>query len=164
MKLSEALAKLKSLKGQLARIEGLLAEAAVHFEDAKPEYIYSEECEARAALVQEILDLKVRIQITNATSLAPLPDGGEATLAYLILKNATLRSDLAHLNKMLEVSTEETSRYASTARTTTTIKKVYAEGFSKKEIRSLIDEGDSLKQRLESILASANLTTNLVEA
>jgi len=42
MFLSQALTKVKNLKSKLARVDKVIDECTVHYEDAKPEYIYAD--------------------------------------------------------------------------------------------------------------------------
>lgn len=157
MKLTTALTKLKNLKSQLARTEGYIATSVVHFEDEQPEHNYASETETRTKLVNEIMDLKKRIALSNCTTSVDFGTR-KVTINELILLNAQLRSELAYWTKMQSHSTQ-LNIYE--ARTKEQVKKVFAEGFSKAEVKSKINQLEKSKEQVESILAQANMETDL---
>lgn len=156
MKLSQALTRLKNTKSRLARVTGYVKESATYYEDQPPEYSYREELENRADLQREVEELKEKIQRTNLLTKLP---GGE-TLAGLILKNSTLRSDLAFWTELLELKLVYRAGFAD--RTRDTVKKVFADGYSKTEIRKTIDALEGEKERLEAVIGRVNAETDLV--
>lgn len=158
MKLATALTKLKNLKSKVARAEAYINACVVQYEDKPSEYNYQEEVQTRTNLENEIMQLKTNIQLTNATTTATF-NGANVSLAGLILLNARLRTELSFWNKMLKHTTETGSLYSE--RTKDHITKVYAEGFDKKVVRQTIDTLEKQKEMLESVLANANLTTDL---
>lgn len=159
MKLTTALTKLKNLKSQLARTEGYIATSVVHFEDEQPEHSYASETETRIKLVNEIMDLKNRIALTNCTTSVDLGTK-RVTINELILLNAQLRSELAYWTKMQAHNTQ-VSLYE--ARTKDQVKKVFAEGFNKVEVKAKINQLEKSKEQVEAVLAQANMETELVE-
>ncbi len=159
MKINAALAKLKNLKSKVARIDGFITESLVFYEGDQPEYVYAEEVEARRELLTEIRSLKVRIMQTNAVTKVSLGENNPATsLNDLILLNAECRSELAHWTKLLATTVE--TPYA--ARNKDSIKKVYAPGFNKAEIKAKINQLEKSKEKIEAWLAEANAETDLV--
>ena len=158
MKLAIALNKLKNLKSKVTRTETYIEACVVQYEDEPSEYNYEEEVQNRTLLENEIMQLKTRIQLTNAST--PVNFGGtNMSLAAAILLNARLRTDLAYWNKMLAHSTETATLYRE--RTKDHVKKVYAPGFDKNQIRKTIDSLEFQKEQLESLIAAANLQTDL---
>lgn len=163
MKISEALNKLKNLKSEAKKVDEYITESLVHFEDETPDYNYESELSRRTELQDQIDDLKTRVQITNATTVVET-GGRPHTLAELILKNASLRADLAFYTKLLETKIEYGHRYMAEQRTKDTVRKVYAEGYSKESIREYIQELQGRKETVDSLIAQTNLTTELAEA
>lgn len=159
MKLSGALAKLKSLKSQLARVDGYVNSSVVFYEGDEPEHVYLDEVENRRKLVNDIRNLKVRIMNTNAATKVQL-DTGMTTLTDLILLNAELRSELAHWTKLLGLKADTESHF--TARTKDTVKKVYAEGYNKKEIKACISRLEKSKEQVDSLVGQVNQETDLL--
>lgn len=157
MKLTTALSKLKNLKSQLARTEGYITSSVVHFEDEAPEHNYSAETEQRTKLINEIMDLKVRISLTNCVTKVDF-NGKNVSLNELILLNANLRSELAYWTRM---QAHNTAVSAFEARTKDTIKKKFAEGFNKAEVKAKVNQLEKSKESVEVVVAQANMETEL---
>lgn len=160
MKLTAALSKLKNLKSQLARVDGYVNSSIVFYEGDEPEHIYLEEVANRAKLVLETRKLKGQIMTTNVSTLVELDDK-KVNIADLILLNAEARSELAHWTKLLGMKTDDSGIYSS--RTKDTIKKVFAEGYDKKEIKARILQLEKVKEQVDGLIAQANMETNLME-
>lgn len=160
MKLTTALTKLKNLKSQLARVDGYVTSSVVFYEGDEPEHSYLEEVENRRKLVNEIKELKVRIMQTNAVTKISIGNDKSVSLNELILLNAELRSELAHWTKLLGIKADSESRLYD--RTKDTIKKVYAEGYNKKEIKAQLVQLEKSKEKVEALIAQANMETDLV--
>lgn len=160
MKLTAALSKLKSYKSQLKRVDGYIEKSLVFYEGDQPEHVYTEETENRRKLVQDIRVLKGRIMATNVTTKVPLEDGKTSTLTELILFNAELRSELAHWTKLLGTTAEVDSHFHG--RTKDTVKKVFAEGFNKKEIKARINQLEASKAKIDDLIQQANMETELL--
>lgn len=161
MKLTTALTKLKNLKSQLSRVDGYVTESVVLYEGDEPEHNFAKESENRRVLINDIRSLKVRIMQTNAVTKVIFVDGAPpVSLNDLILLNAELRSELAHWTKLLGVKAEEDHRF--TARTKDTVKKIYAPGYSKTEIKAKLNQLEKSKEQVESTLLQANTETDLV--
>lgn len=157
MKLNQALTVLKNLKSKLKRTDVYLKASAVFAEDTPPEYIYQDELKEHYRLINEIISLKNSICHTNVNTFIE-SQGRKISLQELILNNATFRSELAFWTEMLEVTTEE--RYSS--RTRETVKKVYAPGYSKADIKARINNLEASKEFIESLIAKANAETDLL--
>jgi len=157
MKLTTALSKLKNLKSQLKRTEGYISTSVVHFEDEEPEHNYATETETRTKLINEIMDLKTRISLTNCLTKVDFA-GKNVSLNELILLNANLRSELAYWTAMQAHNTN-VSLYE--ARTKDTVKKKFAEGFNKVEVKAKINQLEKSKEQVEAVLAQANMETEL---
>lgn len=158
MKLTAALSKLKNLKSQLARVEGYISESVVFFEDDVPEYDYQKETEARTKMVNDVLDLKTRISLTNCVTKVEFA-GKQVTIHELVLLNAQLRSELAYWTKM-QVHNTNVSAYE--ARTKDTVKKRFAAGFSKMDVKAKLNQLEKSKEQVEAVMAQANMETDLV--
>lgn len=159
MYLNEALTKLKNLKSKVARVETYIEASAVYYEDQVPEYDYETELVHRANLNDDILELKTRIQITNATTSVAL--GSEnMTLAKLILMNAQLRAEMSFVTKQMAHSAGADSLYRG--RTKDDLKKVLAKGCDKQELKRRLDLLEQDKEELERVMASTNASTTLV--
>lgn len=159
MKLTAALAKLKSLKSQLARVDGYVTKAVTFYEGDEPEHVYLEEVASRSKLVHEIRQLKGRIMSTNTSVTVDIGDK-KVNIADLILLNAELRSELAHWSKLLGITADEESRF--TSRTTDTVKKVFAPGYNKKEIKARISQLEKSKEQIDGLVQQANMENDLV--
>lgn len=159
MKLTTALTKLKNLKSQLKRVDGYVDAAIVHYEGDEPEHSFVDEVENRRKLVGEIRALKGRIMATNVVTTVDTA-GKKASIADLILLNAEIRSELAHWTKLLGVEASSESHFH--ARNKDTIKKVYAQGYSKTEIKAKLVQLEKSKEQVESWLGQANMETELV--
>lgn len=159
MYLSEALTKLKNLKSKAARVEGYINACAVHYEDDKPEHNYLDECKVREELNAQILELKTRIQLTNAQTSVSYR-GDRMTLSQLILTNAALRAEMAFVAKQMGHTATSENIYSS--RSKDDIKKVLAEGCSKPFFKAQLDALEAEKEELERVMAAANASTTLV--
>lgn len=161
MNLSQALTKVRNLKSKLSRTEKLILAGAVHYEDRNPECFYLDELDVRAKLIKELRSLRTRIQKTNVQTKV-VWGKEEVTLAELILINADIRSHMAFLNSQLELSTEEDAGWRSKPRTKDDVVKVFADGFSKEELREELSVYEVLKENMDSLMASVNNSTELV--
>lgn len=159
MKLTAALSKLKSLKSQLARVDGYVNSSIIFYEGDTPEHVYMEEVANRAKLVLEIRTLKGKIMITNVNTSVPVGDK-VSNIADLILLNAELRSELAQWTKLLGMKTDSESYLSQ--RTKDTVKKVFAPGYDKKEIKARIVQLEKSKEQIDGLIAQANMETDLV--
>ena len=162
MKLSEALTRLKNIKSKLARVRGFITKSIVHYENETPEYNFVNELESYETLKKEILDLKTRIQLTNATTSAYLL-GKKFTVSGLILLNAELRDSLSFYSELLNQTTEEDYTYLRSGKTKDSISKVFAKGFNKYNIRKEIEELEFKRETLEAVLANVNTQTELAD-
>lgn len=162
MLLGQALTQLKNLKSKAARTEAYINASAVFYEDSTPDYDYSAEMANRAALNDEILKLKTRIQITNANTNVTIK-GVTITLAELILRNAALRAEMAFVARQMAHTADEESRWSG-GRKKDELKKVLAKGCDKQSFKKLLDEMEKDKEDIEAVLAGANATTTLVGA
>lgn len=156
--LADAIDQLKNLKSKIARTEGFITKSTHFYEDTKPDYSYADELATRDTLNQQILELQVRIQETNATAQV-VHNGKPVTISHLILVNAQLRSGLAFYNKLL--SAGETESFYS-RRTKDDVKKVPATGYDKAKIRKVIEDLELQKEKIESELRIANNRTPLI--
>jgi hypothetical protein len=161
MYLSQALTKVRNLKSKLSRVDKIIDQITVQYEDAKPEYEYSKEIATRNKLVEEIRKVKADIQRTNATTrVVWLKE--DISLTELILINADLRSDMAFVQKLLDTPLEEERRWGASSRSKDDIKKVYAAGYSKMELREQLDTLEKLKESMDGLMAQINNSTVLV--
>lgn len=159
MKMQEALLKLKNLKARLAKTQASVVASIVHYEDEVPEFNFVEEFTTHVALEQEILALKTAVQYTNVKT----QNVQGVTLAELILLNADLRSKLAFTNKLLEQTiTFEGGRLYGSNKTKDSVNKRYAEGYSKKMLRSALVALEQTKEAVEAQIARLNMTTELL--
>lgn len=161
MLLSQGLTQLKNLKSKAARTETYINSSAVYYEDTVPEYDYEQELVNRANLNDEILNLKTRIQITNATTIVNF-GVKRITLAELILRNAALRTEMAFVAAQMRHTADETDRWSG-GRKKDELKKVLAKGCEKQSLKHMLDQLEKDKENLEAVLANANATTTLVD-
>lgn len=159
MKLTAALSKLKSLKSQLARVDGYVNSSVVFYEGDEPEHVYLEEVANRAKLVLDIRNLKGKIMATNVGTVVPIGDK-VCSIADLILLNAELRSELAQWTKLLGMKADTESHFSQ--RTKDTVKKVFAPGYDKKEIKARLVQLEKSKEQIDGLIAQANMETDLV--
>lgn len=160
MKLTTALSKLKSLKSQLARVDSYVLDSVTSYEGSEPEHNFSEEVQNRRKLVDEARHLKARIMQTNAVTKVIWGDQKvPVSINELILLNAELRSELAHWTRLLGKNTSLSEFHTLTK---DTVKKVYAEGYNKKEIKARLVQLEKSKEQVEAVLAQANMETDLV--
>ena len=160
MYLNEALTKLKNLKSKVARTEKYIDDSAVFYEDTTPDHNYKEELLARRAFNDQILRLKTAIQVTNANT--KVKHRGELiSLSELILRNASLRSELAFISKQMGHTIVSDSYMSKRAKDD--VKKVFADGVNKQAFKAMVDELERAKEELEAVMAHANASTTLVE-
>lgn len=160
MKLVTALTKLKNIKSQIARVDGYIDESTIHYENDIPPHDFLTETNTRHKLISEARALKVLIMQTNASTVVPFNDNKPVSLNDLILLNAEIRSELAHWTKLLALKCEEENRF--TGRTTETIKKIFATGYNKSEIKVKLNQLEKTKEQVEAVLLQANMETDLV--
>lgn len=97
MKLGEALSKLKKEKSRLAR-SILLRKENVYVEEGKKTKFDPKELSKEInAKIDEIRELKIKIQQTNLNTIVT---GDKITLAEAIIKINDLRSKIAHLSSL----------------------------------------------------------------
>lgn len=160
MMLSEALTKLKNLKSKAARTEKYIEEAAVYYEDQKPDYDYLAESARRGEINMEIIDLKSKIQETNARTSLDFK-GERISVARLILINANLRSEMAFVTKQMAHSTSAETSWGK-GRTKDDVKKVLAVGCDKTLFRARLDELEREKEEVERVMADVNSSTKII--
>ena len=160
MFISQALTKVKNLKSKLARADKIIEGCAVHYEDVAPEYSYGLEMVSRIKLINEITDIKTQIQLTNTVTLVVWL-GQTITLAKLILVNADLRSELAFIQKQLDIQLEASDGWRQTTRSKDDIKKVYADGYDKNSLRNELENLENLKEKIDGLMNSVNASTTL---
>lgn len=158
MYLNEALTKLKNLKSKAARINGYINSSAVFHEDETPEFIYADEVNNYENAIQEILELKSKIQATNVLTYITYKNQS-IRLSHLILINAQLRAKMGFLATQSNHTTDA-GRYGS--RTKEDVKKVLAKGCDKTAFRKELEQLELDKEELEGVLASANASTIVV--
>ena len=160
MKLSAALTKLKNLKSRAAQTNKYVNSSITYYSDEEPDNIYLEELHNHHLLSLEIRELKVQIQLTNATTKVNY-SGKDVTLCELILLNADLRAELAFFND-LHGNGDHVLRGFMSRRTKEEVSQVTANGYDKKEIRKTIRKFEDEREELEGILASVNSNTEIV--
>lgn len=160
MLLGQALTQLKNLKSKAARTDTYIESSTVFYEDAAPDHIYLEEVANRSRLNEEIIRLKVRIQLTNAVTTVSYDDQ-LMTLTELILRNASLRANMAWVARQMNHSINSDDRWSS-ARKKDELKKVYADGYDKGELKKMLEKLEKEKEALEAVLANANAITTLM--
>jgi len=158
MKLSTALNKIKNLKSKIAQVHTYINESAVHYEDAEPPYIYEDEVARRIALIQDLRDLKVRIQLTNAKTMVTF-DGHDLSLTELIMINADTRSEMAFAKEQMAHSLEG-SRFET--RTAESVKKMYAIEHHKEKCREWLEKLEIQKEKIDEAIADINAKTDLI--
>jgi hypothetical protein len=161
MMLSEALTKLKNLKSKAARTEKYIEEAAVYYEDQKPDYDYLAESARRGEINLEIIDLKSKIQETNARTYLDFK-GERISVARLILINANLRSEMAFVTKQMAHSTSSAETSWGKGRSKDDVKKVLAVGCDKTLFRARLDELEREKEEVERVMADVNSSTKII--
>jgi ribulose 1,5-bisphosphate synthetase/thiazole synthase len=161
MYLNQALTKIRNLKSKLSRTEKVINGVVVQYEDAEPEYSYVEEVASRSKLVDEVRDLRAKVLRTNAVTRV-VWNKQDITLAELILVNADLRSEMAFVTGLLEKTTVEESGWRSSTRTKDDIKKVFAEGYSKAELRAKLELLEQTKESMDGLMQEVNASTKLV--
>lgn len=161
MYLGQALTRMRNIKSKLSRADKTIKACAMHYSDVTPDYAYLEEVSMRQELLQELLELKSRVGNTNNnTSVAYRND--VISLAKLILINADLRSEMAFVSSLLELSTEETSSWKTSTRTKDDIVKIFAKGYDKHELRSRLDSLELEKESVEGLIQATNAITELL--
>lgn len=158
MYLNEALTKLKNLKSKASRVEGYIEASAVFYEDQEPEHNYEQEVLNREHLNREILELKTRVQLTNATTNVQYR-GVQMTLSQLILENAALRAEMAFVTKQMAHSAFTESYHG---RKKDDIKKIVAPGCNKQALKIRLDLLEQEKESIEQVMAHANADNELV--
>ena len=158
MKISEGLTLLKNLKSKAAKVDKYIDECVVQYEDAPSDYVYAEEVQRRGQLENVIMHLKMAIATANATTNINF-QGQDLVLSDLVLLNARLRTDLGFWNKLLAKTLTDSSSYRE--RTKDQIKKVFAPGYDKKQIRQIIENLENEKAKVEAAINNANATTDL---
>ena len=148
MKLGEALSKLKKEKSRLARLILLRKENVYVEEGEKTKFDPIKLSEEINKKVDEIRELKIKIQKTNLNTIV---SGDKISLTEAIIKVNDLRSKLAHLSNLFEKSSymfrEE--------------KKLIAQ-LDELEIEDKIEKIEIEKVQLDNKIQMTNWTTKLV--
>ena len=160
MNLTTALNKVKTLKGKLARVSQAVNRSIILTENVAPDYVFLEVEEERLNLVNQLRDLKGKIQHTNQITAVEF-DGKSCTLAELLLLNADLRSELAILQSRVSLDLEP-NRFASLHGAEAPAKS-YAVGFSKAGLETKIDELNERKSEVDALIGYTNARTTLSE-
>ena len=159
MYLSQALTKVRNLKSKLSRVNKIIDKIAIQYEDATPDYVFTEELKERLKLIEELRVLKTQIALTNARTEVVF-NKEQMTLAELILINADTRSELAFVTSLLDLTTEEQNSWKG-SRSKDDVRKVFAEGYSKTDLRKTLEELELKKERIESLIQEVNAGTKL---
>lgn len=101
MKIGEALAKTKLLKNKLLELQKLQRQTFFVEEGKKKEADFDELSKEISQVLEELRELKLRIQRANLNTFIEWK-GGKISLAEAILTIGDLRSQLAHFDKLEE--------------------------------------------------------------
>lgn len=159
MKLSTALNKLKTIKGNITQVDKYINACISHYEDELPEFDYLSEMNTRADLIKEIIKLKTAIQITN-TKTNIVYNGQTMSMTELILYNANVRAYIKLIQSQIDHNLI-ISRYDN--RSKEQVKKVFATGYDKKELRKELSSLEIEKEQIDTIMANTNAVTDLVD-
>ncbi len=160
MKLNLAMNTVSQLKSKLMRQSKIVQDCTSYFEDEKVEYNFKEEIENYEKIQKELLNLKTKIQLTNAKTLVSF-EGNTISLTQLIILNGEITAQLHFWQHSLAAQIDQHSYHRT--RTKEEIKKVLADGFSKKSIEEKVQVLEARKQSVNSLIAQINLTTDLIK-
>lgn len=108
MTISQALRRVKKLKGKLDELNSR-AQSGVSYKAAdKPAFPFASTLEEADSVRAELLGLKARIAVTNATNSVDF-DGKSVTLAFAVLKLQELKSQIAWYRGLVVHAQESTS-------------------------------------------------------
>ncbi len=111
MTISQALRRVKKLKGLLAEAEARAAAASSWVEGKDPSFVFAEQCELRTGHQKEIVRLETAFARANAQTRITI-EGREVFLAQAVRELQELKADLAWLPKLnLRAETVESSEY-----------------------------------------------------
>lgn len=148
MKIGEALAEKKRLQVRLAKCYELMKKS-FYYQGKKPDFSYTKLSEETLSIEQKILDIKVRIQLTNLSIFAKTTNG-KISLAELIINLGDIRSRISHLNELYKSADDR--RYSEEdAKSQVEPEKI------EEEIKKL----NKQKTELDSILQHTNWTVDL---
>jgi hypothetical protein len=155
MKLSKALSEKKAAQNALARLL-VMRNRNLYYDKSKgPELVFSEIEEDIGAKIHRIDELKLRIAYTNChTRLA-----NGMLLQEAIIRLGNIRSELKCYNDLLEKEPADRMVYYGGK---VQIKE-YVPQVDKKYILKRIEELEAKKYELDSLIAKANNTTDLME-
>jgi hypothetical protein len=92
--ISQALRKIKDLKGKIARHSQNATTSVTHRTDSPPAYSFGAEWEKATALVDEMLDVQTRVAIANAKSTFDY-EGKTRTLVWATKKLVEIKGAIA---------------------------------------------------------------------
>ena len=162
MNITNALRRIAILKGEIARWDTRLSQSIIYRETAVPAYPTAECFETLSKLTTEMLDLRQRVAIANATHTITIDDES-FTLAGTILTMAEVKSRLAVLNRLAcqataTVTLKETSYIGGVAAQTE-----YTQccDLVTRERDTRVSQLEESFQKMNALLEAANHTTKI---
>ncbi len=155
MKIGKALSEKKAAQNALSRLMTLREKTMFHEEDKEPELVFSELEDLIDQKIRMIKDLKLRIIYTNCNHRLE----NEMMLQEAIINIGDLRSELKAYNSLLDKEPGGRSYFGSSRDTD----KEYLSQISKREIMDKIEKLESEKNELDSLIARANNTVDIVD-
>lgn len=153
MKLGEALAQLKKEKSRLARLISIRKENVYVEKGKKTPFDPREVGKKINEKIEEIRELKIKIQKTNLSTKIPEQD---ISLAEAIISIGDIRSQMANLRTLFEDKRE----YSWRLRDKDTIEKIPQ--LNEKEIEEEMESLETEKIRIDNLIQVTNWETELV--
>ncbi len=162
---SQALRRIKVLKGQISAWEKRASESNIVAQDENPTYTFDECVENRAKAVAELLDLGARVAVANATCILPC----KMPISRAIRKLDNIKAEIAWLRTLPVLPIKEIVE-KRTVRAWDTVEKtqIYVEVPHKKActmdaraVQRKLDELQAEFDALNSEVETANNSVNI---
>ncbi len=155
MKISKALSEKKAAQNALSRLISMRIKNLYYDKSKKPDLDFDDIEKQIESKIKRIDDLKMRILYTNCNS--NLENG--MLLQEAIIKLGNIRSELQCYNTLLEKDPEDKLVYYGGK---SQIKEYFSQ-VDKKYLMTKIEQLESKKYELDSLIAKANNTIDIVE-
>jgi len=153
MKIGEALTEKKRLQSDLAKVNELIESNFTYKAGTRPDFDVAKLFAEQVRLVKQILELKIKIQKTNADITVPF-GGSDFTLQELIITLGDLRSEISVFNS-LYATKDRMFRYSDDDVETVT-------QIPLDEIQKTVRALNEKKTKLDSLLQRTNWTVELI--
>ncbi len=158
--ISQALRRIKKIKGQLSEYRSRAQSSVTHLADQTPAFSFEVETSVAAKAVNEMLRLQTAVAVANATTTVEV-DGHKVPLAFVVRQLRELTGEIAWL-KTLPVKAQDKvveSEIDYTGERPVTVPKTYTCHLPEAKRAALVESRQALFDRLNDLVETTNHKT-----